>query len=73
MLSSWFANTTLQKGRKIADELDSDEMMIGTAWLSDRPLPSELEYFFLHFYSLSLAFFTYAALESQALLKRMLI
>jgi hypothetical protein len=45
MLSSWFANTTLQKGRKIADELDSDEMMIGTAWLSDRPLPSELEYF----------------------------
>lgn len=49
MLSSWFANTTLQKGRKIADELDSDEMMIGTAWLSDRPLPSELEYFFFIF------------------------
>lgn len=54
MLSSWFANTALQKGRKIADELDSDEMMIGTAWLSDRPLPNELEYIFFFFLTLYL-------------------
>ena len=45
MLSSWFANPSLQKGKKSVDEqmMEGDEPVIGSAWLSDRPLPKELE------------------------------
>ena len=44
MLSSWFANPSLLKGKKaVMEDADTEDVTIGTAWLTERNLPKELE------------------------------